>query len=103
MFEKLFQRIENFNELKGCKGTYTLIDRDDEIIFTTPTDSISFPTYKDKESYLVFLGKPNKELGGLNCIQVVVSAGYDEETNSRYIKGLTKFMDNVEGTTLFNS
>ena len=103
MFEKFLQRIDNFNELKGCKGTYTLIDRDDEIVFTTPTDSVSFPTYKDKESYLVFLGKPNKELGCLDCVQCVVSAGYDKETNNKYIKGLTEFMDSVEGTNLFNS
>ena len=103
MFEEILKKIDAFNELKGCVGKYTLIDKDGEITFTTPTDSLSMPTYKDKETYLVCLKKPNKELLGHFCIESVISAGYNEEINNLRIQKFTKFMNSVEGRNLFNT
>jgi hypothetical protein len=104
MFKDILQKIDAFNELKGCLGTYTLIDKDGEIIFTTLENSFSMQTYKDKETYLVRLEKPDKH-GRFtsSCIEGVISAGYDEATNNMRIQGIKEFINSVEGISLFNT
>jgi hypothetical protein len=103
MFKDILQKIDAFNDLKGCKGKYTLIDKDGEMIFTTPTESVSMATYKDKETYLIRLEKPNKEcrFGSAICIEGLISAGYDEATNNMRIQYIIEFIDSVEGPSLF--
>ena len=98
MFKTKLQKVDAFNELAGCAGTYTLIDKDGEITFTTCTNSHAMPTYKDKETYHIRLQKPNKEWGCFDCVETVISAGYDEDTNNKRIKGLSEFMDSVKGS-----
>jgi len=64
MFENLFKRIDAFNELKGCEGKYTLIEKDGEIVVVFPKDDdLVFPTYKDKATYQIELIKPCNEWG----------------------------------------
>ena len=105
MFEKLLQKIDDFNELKDCTGTYTLIEEDGEITFITPDEDFSMTTYKDKETYLVEVIKPDDEWGkgGKKIIRGVISAGYDEEINNKRIEFLIEFMNSVEGVNLFNA
>ena len=105
MFEEFLQKIDNFNELTGCEGKYTLIEKDGEINFVTPTKEWSVPTYKDKETYFISLKKPDEEWGKNSriCKEFVISAGYDKAIVDMAIKGATEFMNSVEGRTLFNT
>ena len=103
MFQELFRKIDAFNELKDCKGEYTLINKDGEITFSSPLKTVSMPTYKDKETYLVCLCKPDKDFCAFSATETVISAGYDENANNKRIQRLLEFMDSVEGPSLFKN
>jgi len=61
MFEKILQKVIDFNELKGCAGKYTLIEEDGAIPFITPDEDFFMPTYKDKETYYIEVEKPDDD------------------------------------------
>jgi hypothetical protein len=101
MFEVFFKKVNAFNELTDCSGTYTFIDKDSKITFTTHTNNYTMPTYKDKVTYHVHLIKPNKEWACFDCLEGIISAGYDENTNNMRIQRMQKFMNSVEELSLF--
>ena len=104
MFEKILQKIDYFNELKGCKGTYTLVNKDNEAIISSQTSAVLLPEYVDNETYYIEVKKPDLEYGFTYTVrQGFISTADDEDLTNQRIQVLSEFMDSVEGITLFTN